>query len=224
MKVFIGNDIVDLTNPDIENKHNKRRFIRRVLSSYEMGLFESSENKKLTLWTLWSGKEAAYKVLKKLIPDMVFAHSKVIVDLDFSSMRGSVIYNEYVISLRWTVSDEWVHCVAVLKGDEKSLGVFEYDVKELDLNTKLHTGFSKDESASIYSIESAGVRNLSKLLLGRYGLAQIEIVRRPLLKKFAPPEIMESGSPLKYWDLSMSHDGKYISCAISKSDSKIYAC
>ncbi len=216
MKIFIGNDIVDLSNPDIVDQHKKERFINRVLDVSEREELYKSDDPKKMLWLMWSGKEAAYKVLKKILPTMVFSHSKIVINFEKLPLCGSVQYGKYTISLRWNTSPSWIHCVAVLKNDEKNLDVIEYDIKELTQVSKELDSFNSDELLSIYSSESAGVRNLTKKLLKKHLLDQVQIIRLPLKKKFSPPELYLEESSLKKWDLSMSHDGKYVSCAISK--------
>ena len=118
MKILIGNDIVDLTNPDIDQKHLQKRFINRVLSRDELELLRNSPDQKKMLWILWSGKESAYKVLKKLIPSMVFSHSNISVSFDSRSLQGSVCFQNYHLSLRWIITNKWVHCLALLSKDE----------------------------------------------------------------------------------------------------------
>lgn len=223
MKIYVGNDIVDLTNPDISLKHESERFINRVLDKSEIDFLKGSNDPKETLWLLWSGKEAGYKVLKKIYPKISFSHSKFIVTLGESLkdgfLRGSLVYNGNIISLRWTQTKDWVHCVAVLKKEEKYFDVLEYDVKHLDQVSLSTKGFCFKELVSVHSCESVGVRNLAKELLKKNMLEDAKIIRFPLQKKFSPPELYLSEIPLKNWDLSLSHDGKYVSCAVSKAES-----
>lgn len=219
MRILIGNDLVDLTNPDIANKHNEERFLKRVLAPSEIKKMKSTSDPKKLLWLLWAGKESAYKVLKKLMPEMIFSHSKIVVDIDEKVLYGTVTYGEYVISIRWLVATNWLHSVAVLKEDEKQLDVFEYEIKELGKVSVKTDDFTPEEALSVYSLESAGVRNLTKDILNKYKLENVEIIRSPLEKKFSPPELYVDRTPLKYWDLSMSHDGNFVSCAVSKRQS-----
>lgn len=216
MKVFIGNDIVDLTHPDISEKHLNTRFLNRVLSASEKADLNTTHNTKKRLWMLWSGKEAAYKVLKKKRPELVFAHAKFVVSIDKEQSYGTVIFENEVLSLRWITSLDWIHCVAVIKSDEKYLEVFEYDIKELSQVSVSTEKFDINELESTYSSQSAGVRNLAKSLLTKHFLEEAKIIRRPLLKKFAPPELYLSEISLKNWDISLSHDGRFVSCAVSK--------
>lgn len=216
MKVLIGNDIVDLTHPDIRNKHLDERFINRILAAKEKLMLKASSNPKLLLWTLWSGKEAAYKVLKKLIPDMIFSHSKIIVEVGNKKDQGIVHFGDYLLSIIWANTREWIHSLAILKKDEEKFKVLEYDIKNLDeVNTNMNE-FSKAERESIYSSQSAGVRKLCKVNLKKYNINETEIIRRPLSKKFGPPELKINNQSLKNWDLSLSHDGRFIACAFSK--------
>lgn len=219
MKIFVGDDIVDLKSLDLEEKHKNTRFLERVLSAKEQVLFNQAKNQKEMLWIFWSGKESAYKVLKKKKPDLVFAHSKFEVSFDQDTNSGLARFEDDLVSLRWNRSPNWIHCLALLKKDEKHLNVFDYDIKELEQVSLSTEEFDLRELASTYSSESAGVRNLAKALLAKHMLEGARIIRQPLKKKFAPPELYLSEIPLKKWDISMSHDGRFVSCAVTHGDS-----
>jgi len=216
MKILVGNDIVDLKNLNIALKHNEKRFLERVLAPYEQELLQNARDKKVRLWTIWSGKEAAYKVLKKRFPDLVFSHSKFTVSFDENKKKGIAQYEDAVVSLRWNSSEDWVHCVAVEQENEKRLDVLEYDIKPLDSVSASSKNFNTKELLSIHSSESIGARNLTKALLSKHIVEEVRIVRHPLSKKFSPPELYLSEIPLKNWDISMSHDGRFVACAVSR--------
>jgi len=147
---------------------------------------------------------------------LVFSHSKFVVSIGNDKSSGVVTYEDHSLSLRWSETGDWIHCVAVEINDEKHLDVLEYDIKELKNVSHSVESFNSKELASTYSPESAGVRNLTKTLLRKHMLEEVKIIRQPLMKKFSPPELYLSEIPLKNWDLSMSHDGRFVSCAVSR--------
>ncbi|PIP08679.1 MAG: hypothetical protein COX51_03190, partial [Syntrophobacteraceae bacterium CG23_combo_of_CG06-09_8_20_14_all_50_8] len=58
----VGNDIVDLTHPHAKGKSRDLRFLKRVFLPDEERQILASHEPDTMLWTLWTGKEAAYKV------------------------------------------------------------------------------------------------------------------------------------------------------------------
>ena len=73
---MIGNDLVDLRAREASGKSGDARFVARVFTARETELIARSSNPDAALWALWAAKEAAYKVAKKLRPDVIFAHSR----------------------------------------------------------------------------------------------------------------------------------------------------
>lgn len=85
---MIGNDLVDLRAREAAGKAGDARFVARVFTEQEAKLIASSPSPDATLWMLWTAKEAAYKVAKKLRPDVIFAHSRYEVIPDDGALAG----------------------------------------------------------------------------------------------------------------------------------------
>ena len=77
----IGNDIVDLTDPDNIGKSRDRRFIARVFTPEEQVRIDRSESPDTTLWMFWAAKEAAFKAISKSRPGLSFIHRAYVVTL-----------------------------------------------------------------------------------------------------------------------------------------------
>ncbi len=58
---MIGNDVVDLDLAATQSNWRRRGFLEKVFTMSEREWISSSEDKDLTVWLLWSMKEAAYK-------------------------------------------------------------------------------------------------------------------------------------------------------------------
>ncbi|OUR97902.1 hypothetical protein A9Q84_06815 [Halobacteriovorax marinus] len=215
MKCLVGNDLIDLLEPEIKKKSKNERFIKRVLTAEEYTLLKAQSDPDIFLWTLWSAKESAYKILKKIIPDLVFAHSLFHVE-KHSGSHGIVRYDKYTIDVQWQYSESWIHCIGTFSKEGQSLQVLEWSVVETQEVTTDFV-FTAEEESSIYSKESKAVRELAKLTLQGKSLEDIEILRFPLGVRFGPPEIWKDGLQLESWDLSMSHDGRFVSALIAKS-------
>ena len=81
MPWYVGNDLVDLTEKENEDRPKNVRFVNRVLTEKERRLLNESADKVTTFALLWSGKEAAYKVLKKIDSSIFFSHSQFVVTI-----------------------------------------------------------------------------------------------------------------------------------------------
>ena len=208
-KQFVGNDIVDLKTSDAINYPKNLRFVKRVLCEQEQQKFFTHSNSSILFWMFWAAKEAVYKIIKKINPKTTFSHRSFQVTLNeynSETALGYVTYRDTRYFVSFTISKEWVHCVAI---SGNNFGKIVYQVKA---NHKIlcdPASFSQSETDSMHSPESFLVRCLVKNIFKDQNGNDCEIRREPLLKKFGPPELWLDGK--KKWDidLSMSHDGNY---------------
>lgn len=78
---MVGNDVVDLTDPETDAAGLNPRFDARVFTTDERRRLDSAADPHTLRWTLWAAKESAYKVIKRLHPDTVFAHRRFVTEL-----------------------------------------------------------------------------------------------------------------------------------------------
>jgi phosphopantetheinyl transferase (holo-ACP synthase) len=72
--VSLGNDVVDLGDPEARLEGLHPRFAERVFTPAERGRLEASgEERPVLHWALWAAKESAYKALARLEPRTVFS-------------------------------------------------------------------------------------------------------------------------------------------------------
>jgi phosphopantetheinyl transferase (holo-ACP synthase) len=62
---MIGNDIVDLDIVLKENKATNLRYLNKICTENEIKTIQSSIDPNITLWRIWTIKEAAYKIINK---------------------------------------------------------------------------------------------------------------------------------------------------------------
>lgn len=121
--VLVGNDIVDLHDPESHPGALHDRFdVRAFTDDERAGLSDSASPHRLR-WTLWAAKESAFKVAKKIDPEVVF-HPR-----DFrvreiergpagkgqTGEGSAVVLHEIGSFAVWLDrTDEWVHAVATL--------------------------------------------------------------------------------------------------------------
>ncbi len=69
----LGNDVVDLADPEARLDGLHPRFAERVFTPAERAALEASAERPVLHWALWAAKESAYKALARARPRTVFA-------------------------------------------------------------------------------------------------------------------------------------------------------
>ena len=216
MPWYVGNDLVDLTEKENEDRPKNVRFVNRVLTEKERRLLNESADKVTTFALLWSGKEAAYKVLKKIDSSIFFSHSQFVVTIkkcQTGGHEGHVFYKGYQIPVSWETDPKWVHCLAHY-GTTSEPSFFDWRLDSIDSFSPDTMNFTPQEKCSIHSLPSSFVRMQAKNMLQNEGEHYIELIRPSVGKKFGPPQIWQGGIQLKKWDISLSHDGFYVASTL----------
>ncbi len=194
---MVGNDVVDLRDPDSAPRSSSDRFDARVFCEEELDALAASACRARLRWRLWAAKEAAYKVCVKLDPTIVFSPSHFRVRLPEGAGAGSVETPNGGLPLLVREGDGWLHAVATAAPP----GEVVFDVERLPAG-----GGADDPSAS--------VRRLARRVLARgLGVAPevLEIRKRGRL-----PVLWRSGAPAP-GDLSLSHHGGVVAFAYEPS-------
>jgi hypothetical protein len=235
---LIGNDLVDLRAREAAGKSGDARFVKRVFTAREAELVASSASPDTALWMLWAAKEAAYKVARKLAPDVIFAHSRyeVIPDegaLDPGGVGTSVLRSGRVslsglaglddacFPVEWRLSPTFVHCIAMSAGgDFHSLRIAISARDDVDRGTALYEPTERERASlagRLRPAESLAVRRLARALAAEAGLGEVEIVRERHGPVYGPPRIYARGgaSPLDGWDITLSHDGELVAVVLA---------
>src|SRR5574337_2138325 len=76
---MVGNDVVDLADPQCLPLGTHPRFDQRVFAQSELRLIHASATPAWMRWMLWAAKESAYKILRKQDPAMTFAPRRFVV-------------------------------------------------------------------------------------------------------------------------------------------------
>ncbi len=84
----VGNDVVDLADPETRLGGLHPRFVERVFCAAERERLAASRSRHVLHWALWAAKESAYKALKRLAPETVFAPREFEVELSPWSPGG----------------------------------------------------------------------------------------------------------------------------------------
>lgn len=187
----IGNDIVDLSLPEIKNKQKDLRFLNRVFTEKEQDFIKNATDPNTTLWCIWAAKEASYKACQKIKNELIFS-PQAFAMLDEASM----IHEDTTIHLQVEyLKNQYIHCIAMFH--------LRPVVKEI--------AFTASELS--YAEQSRLTRELAKkIFLTQYPETQgrLEIIRK---HSRMPPAFYVNGKKLDN-ELSLSHDGHWLSAIV----------
>lgn len=233
----LGNDIVDFSVLEAQNKHLDKRFLERVFSPGEIRAIQGAQNKDLFLWVLWAAKEAAYKACQKNNIDLVFSPLKFTLSQESLEILasanheeqslGAVIYGvichaDLQLSLRWDFPGQYcIHCCAVLTRCNITADFW----KTVHCRTK--RVFSSNTVVS-YADRSYQVRKLLIELLTdesrknnstqELSISAIEISRPLVATKSGAmrqsfPVLSSNKKKLDQYEISLSHDYHWVAAA-----------
>ena len=187
IKAWIGNDIVDLNDPQAQGKENNLAFLSRVFSSAEQRLISESSAPHVMLWTLWSIKEASFKAAQKLLSDIRFIPKKFLCEIvEAKSAQWHCCYSSACFNVQVTTTNDYVHAVAV---NEASFFVSAVLLEKCEENA------------------SNAVRVLALRLLAELGVLADAV-------RHKPPRFYRNETEIEDWDVSLSHDGRFIAGAV----------
>jgi len=108
---MIGNDIVDLRDPENQTIARHPRFDARVFAPDERAMLDEGADGERMRSMLWAAKESAYKFLRRSIPGLVFSPPKYVVRLS-SLVAASVEAAGRRVPVRFDACEDYVHCIA----------------------------------------------------------------------------------------------------------------
>ena len=193
----VGNDLVDLLDPQADPRSIHQSFDSRVLTAEENRLVLSALDPHRVRWMLWAAKESAFKVVKKVDLSAVFHPKAFAVDL-IAFNRAHVRYRETDLETVLYHSPKWIHAVTTLESKSANSG------------SRLHARVLSLESRNGQFDSSMEVRLFARKALGAWlGVSWMDV---EVVTKNKVPLAMRRGKHLEV-DLSLSHDGNFVSCA-----------
>lgn len=214
-RLWVGNDIVDLSDAEARGKSADSRFVGRILSQTEAESFARRPTDR-HLWSLWSAKEAAYKVLTKAVGMRPSARSLEVSGADGNA--GSVVCGDLRLEVEWSHAEDSIHCISWWTAAAEARTprtALDWAVGQRGWGWG-HLPLSPDEEATAGNEHSAAVRQLAKALLRRHvhGGGSLEVLRPTIRKRHGPPTFAVAGKPYPDWDVSLSHHGCFFAAAI----------
>ena len=204
---MVGNDVVDLRDRDARPETLHPRFDARVFSADEQLALERSEDPVRERWRLWSAKEAAYKLARKLDASSTFSPARFRVELDRDAC-GSVCYRGRRFALRVLEQDGGLHALATLEDAP--------DVERVERVELVHALQRLSPATSKLrpgELSRAARRLACEQLAPRLGVAAADLGVRKLERI---PELWLGDERLQV-DLSLSHHGQLVAfaCALT---------
>lgn len=202
MKQKIGNDIVDLLDPQAQHKWSKPRFLSKICSVDEQQLILSASDPHTTLWTLWACKEAAFKAIQKENNNARFIPNQYVCtpnqqQKDYWHCQYQHLNCQIKVENKWN----YVHAIAILHGDT------DLNIPEMQL-------VSSVSELPLALSPSQAVREQALQLLTKRSYFNCRIVRQEEQGRLRPPTVLYNGQALTNCDLSLSHDGQWISAVL----------
>ena len=100
----VGNDVVDLDDPETRIEALHPRWAERVFTEAERRALAASRVRHRLHWALWAAKESGYKALRRLDPAAVFSPRAFEIELEAprevrAVFRGEVRHRDGTFSL-----------------------------------------------------------------------------------------------------------------------------
>jgi phosphopantetheinyl transferase (holo-ACP synthase) len=197
---------VDLKDAANSGKSRDSRFLKKILTDAEIEYVTHADHPDSALWLLWACKETAYKVIKKILPDIVFAPRQWQVNvhnIKSEYAEGEVgIPGKDGVFIRLFAGADYIHCAG--SDDKATLDNLIWSVEPLPDEETCPSLFSR--------------RCLAQSLAGRFSLDfhQIKIQRKRRNGELQPPYVYVDGRQTDT-EISLSHDGRFVAYAFGST-------
>jgi phosphopantetheinyl transferase (holo-ACP synthase) len=111
---MIGNDVIDLRDPETRGESIHPRFDERVLAPSERRWLAGREEPERDRWALWAAKEAAFKAARRIDASTPFFPARFVVEWEEGARQARVTHGADRFDVVLDVSDDAIHAVASL--------------------------------------------------------------------------------------------------------------
>jgi hypothetical protein len=208
----VGNDVVDLFDPEARPESLHPRFDRRVFTEAEREIIARATESNRMRWLLWAAKESAYKVVRRLAHPTPFSPVRLRVELNGAD-RGAIRHGEMCLPFRSRIARDYLHVVATLSSSPVESADDARDAaRTAAADPLLMSDIRKvgDAPAAPETQEREARRLATEMVASLYGLPRerFEVIRRERV-----PRVRCDGDSLPV-DLSLSHHGRFVAAAI----------
>jgi hypothetical protein len=207
---------VDLTDPRSKGRSLDTRFINRVFTLHEQEQIVNDGYPDVLVWSLWAGKETAYKILCKVYGHVTSAPRRYEVRMSASEdshddnrlfMAGVVRTPYDPVSIRIYKDADYLHCIGVT-GTEKLMNSVIWGIHKAE--PAEGEGYRYSPEAASVEIRKVATRKMA--LYCKEDIENIDIIRFKGSRGLEPPTVYIKGKKAMI-DISLSHDGHFLSYA-----------
>jgi len=204
---MVGNDVVDLTDPQCLPMGTHARFDQRVFVPSERSLIQASAAPARTRWLLWAAKESAFKLLRKRDPMLTFVPRRFVVTLQGGGAKrdsscGGAPHGRALVRGTVTCAGQRVAFRDDSDGDALHVVATDDEPVVSELLTAVVASPAVEPSVAVRRLASTAVAD-------RLGVSAdaLYIGRQDRI-----PRLQLRGVPLPI-DLSLSHHGRFVGFA-----------
>ena len=156
---MIGNDVVDLQLAKTESNWQRKGFLNKIFTKNEQLIIKNSKNPEITIWNLWSRKEAAYKIWNRATG--IRKYNPIQFEcFDFNMDFGKIHFKNIIYYTKTEILNYSLHTIAVSKVEDfnkisilnntflihknKGLPYFlDTNIKQIPISKSHHGNFEK---------------------------------------------------------------------------------
>jgi phosphopantetheinyl transferase (holo-ACP synthase) len=219
---MVGNDVVDLDDPESDPRSLQPRYDLRVFTPEERVAIAQSRDPRFLRWQLWAAKEAAYKLARRRSDRVIFSPRRFRVwawpatsqasgsprALRAGEARGVVHYFQDSFRVTFVANGAALHAIAIAAG--------EAPTRLLHGLRKLEPSDGDDPAAPGRAARSLAVAALAEPL----GVEPDELrVHKDPRSRIPRLFLRERPAPV---DLSLSHHGEWVAfaCALESASAE----
>ncbi len=154
---MIGNDVVDLKLSKKESNWQRTGYFDKMFTENEQILIKNSVNQEITVWNLWSRKEAAYKIWNRETGIRKYNPIKFEC-FDLDTEIGLVKFENFIFYTKTEINKNYIHSIAVLNKE---------DFNKISVLGNLIT-IKKQNGIPFYVNKNQEVKPISKSHHGRF--------------------------------------------------------
>ncbi len=213
---MVGNDVVDLLDPQSQENALTPRWDSRVFIGEELETLRAASDRHALRWSLWAAKESAFKAAHKLDTSVWFQprafHTRLsepdVVTVTYRSPKRG----EFSFNVQLEACSDWIHAVAL---SEKAEGSRSESGLAWLAGSSAGTASDPLPNPSAEVCASAEVRALAAKAVG--AVLSIDAAAVQIISHGGVPRAISAGRPLPV-DLSLSHHGRFIAYALCLTD------
>jgi phosphopantetheinyl transferase (holo-ACP synthase) len=196
LRALVGNDVVDLGEPDAAASARRAGFLERVCSPSEVAAVHAAASPERALWCRFAAKEAAFKVVAKLRPGVVLAHRLFAVAYPLDA----VTFEDLRLHLVVEVKEEHVHAIASTVAGPVVVALEARGERDASLAARQ---LLCERVSQLLGCPASALRVVRDAVPGAWD-------------GFGPPRLELDGAPSGL-DVSLSHDGRFVAAAAVRS-------